>query len=530
MLHEGKGVVRDESALLLDRLMVGRARRRGALEVAIGQHLAALRIGDRSMRLGYASVGDYAREVLGIAARTALKMERLARELQLRPHLREAVRTGEVTARKAEVVLPVARGEMERVWVEMARRDTVRALEAAVETATSSRPLEDEPWDLLSIHVPEEGRSEVERALEVAGKLLGPGAPKWQRFEALCEEFYGAYGGCDEDGGRDRVLRWPLTVNKWLEPLKELVEKETSQWAHLGPAGVVAAPAMEEETDPHKLDAGLRRLAAERRHWDEEFGHVAAIFRGLGLWRDAKFASFGHYCSERLGMSVRAVEQRIALQRRLWVLPKLRRAMREGRITYEKARLVAWQATDLDEAEWIERVREKSCIALRRELEAARGAQMWARGYLEIRMPRSTADLFAASYRAARELIGEGLTPGECLVWMAQHFTRTWEEAAKRKRKTVSREIRERDLGYCQVWGCSRRAVHGHHIIRRAQGGSDALWNQIALCAAHHLIGVHKRFIRVSGKAPDELIWEGIVRPGPPPEAPGSEGVPQAPS
>jgi hypothetical protein len=513
MPHERKEVLRDEAAMLLDRLLAGRARRRGAIEVAIGHHLAALRVGDRSMRLGYAGVGDYAREVLGIAARTALKMERLARELRERPRLREAVWTGEVSARKAETVLPVARGDAERLWVERAGKETVRALQAAVEAATGSRPLEeDEPWDLLCIQVPAEGRAEVDQAMESAGKLLGHTAPKWQRFEALCEEFHGAYGEHDGDGP-DRVLRWPLPVNEWLEPLKEMLEKETAQWAFLDPLEAIVAPAMDEETEAHRLDAELRRLAGERQRWDEEFGRLASVFRGLGLWREAKFASFGHYCSERLGMSGRTVEQRIALERRLVVLPELRRAMGEGRISYEQARLIAWKATDRDVSGWIERAERTSCIALRREIEAKEEAQMWARGDFDIRVPRSTADLFAAACRAARRLVGESLTAGECLVWMALHFNRTWGSAVK-QRKTLSRKIRERDLGYCQVPGCSRAADQTHHVVTRAQGGGDECWNLVGLCVAHHLVGVHKGYIRVSGEAPDGLKWEGIVRPG----------------
>lgn len=48
--------------------------------------------------------------------------------------------------------------------------------------------------------------------------------------------------------------------------------------------------------------------------------------------------------------------------------------------------------------------------------------------------------------------------------------------------------------------------------------------------AAHHLIGIHKEYIDVWGKAPDELTWEGIVRPGPAPDAqaPPRESRPDA--
>ena len=134
------------------------------------------------------------------------------------------------------------------------------------------------------------------------------------------------------------------------------------------------------ETDPWVLDAELRRLANLRKRCDEPFGHVAMLMQMLGLWRDAGFASFGHYCSEALGMAERTVEQRIALERRLQVLPALRQAMRVGRISYEKARLIAWQADDATVEEFIGVAEAMTCIALRRRFEADEERQMCARG------------------------------------------------------------------------------------------------------------------------------------------------------
>jgi len=100
MLYEIPHVLRNEAGLLLDRLLVRVARGRGALDVAIGEALADLAVGDRTLRLGDSGIGDYARERLGIAARTAQAMARLARGLRDRPLLREAVRRGEVSTRK----------------------------------------------------------------------------------------------------------------------------------------------------------------------------------------------------------------------------------------------------------------------------------------------------------------------------------------------------------------------------------------------------------------------------------------------
>ena len=128
------------------------------------------------------------------------------------------------------------------------------------------------------------------------------------------------------------------------------------------------------------LDAELRRLAAQRERWDEVFGHLAMLFRKLGGWRRLDFASFEHYCTERLGMSVRAVEQRAALEAKLYELPRLRTAMRERRLFYEKARLIAQHVDEGAVEEWIERAQGLTCIELRRQLQDREEAQMCARG------------------------------------------------------------------------------------------------------------------------------------------------------
>jgi hypothetical protein len=66
----------------------------------------------------------------------------------------------------------------------------------------------------------------------------------------------------------------------------------------------------------------------------------------------------------------------------------------------------------------------------------------------------------------------------------------------------------ERDRGFCQVPGCSRAAAHAHHVTFRSRGGGDEPENLVSVCAAHHLHGIHRGWIRVSGTAPDGLRWE----------------------
>jgi hypothetical protein len=75
--RERRSVLRDEAALLLDGLLVRVARGRTALDVALCEGLGALSVGDRLLWPGWSGVGHYARERLGVAARTGQVMARL---------------------------------------------------------------------------------------------------------------------------------------------------------------------------------------------------------------------------------------------------------------------------------------------------------------------------------------------------------------------------------------------------------------------------------------------------------------------
>jgi hypothetical protein len=98
-------------------------------------------------------------------------------------------------------------------------------------------------------------------------------------------------------------------------------------------------------------------------------------------------------------------------------------------------------------------------------------------------------------------------------VRVAQHFIDTWKKELA-TRATPQKRVIDRDQGFCQVAGCSRPAVHAHHVLFRSRGGSDEPANLVSLCAPHHLHGVHRGFIRVYGRAPDGLTWELGCRVG----------------
>ena len=490
---------------LCEKVLAQVARIEGALDIEIGDGLAALCLGDRLISLGFSNLKDYAREILGIQERTAQAMARLSRELRSRPLLRAAVRAGEVRLRAAQTILPVATGDAEAAWVERARLDTVRALEKAVRAVRDDGQQDDDEWTRLRVLLTPDDRATVDEALAIAVKLM-PGSTRSQRLEAMAQEYLAEHpleAGTDAGdvlGGSFRP------ESDRLERQKAELELETDRWSFLPPVGRVPAPgSFDDATSAKEIDARLRELAAKRDAWDQLLGYCAYVVKGSGLWRIAGFASFAHYGSERLGLSARAVEQRAAVEGRIWRVPALR-AARDAGLPYEKIRLLS-HLPDREIASWIPRAWALTCVSLMAELEERDEKQMRAARTLRVSLPVRIALLLQAAFRAVRAAEGAVLHDGRCLVLMARHFSDTWRPQVRMAR-TLSQKVRERDLGRCQMPGCSRRAVHAHHVDPRSHGGPDAEHNLVALCGCHHLRGIHGGYIRVRGRAPDQLVWE----------------------
>jgi hypothetical protein len=257
---------------------------------------------------------------------------------------------------------------------------------------------------------------------------------------------------------------------------------------------------------PYDVLARLARLLRARAGQDELLGRACLLVRRFGTWRRSGFASFDGWCAERLGLAPSTVRQRLALERRLQELPALREALRSGRLSYEQARLVARVARPADVAARIEEAAATTCIAYRRALEGEEHRQMWRAGELRALLPDEVDWLLADALRAARACARHGLTPGQALVLVALHFIRTWKDEVARRLRAADRVIL-RDGALCRIPGCSRAADHVHHLVPRSACGPLEPWNELSLCAVHHLRGVHGGTVRITGRAPDGLAF-----------------------
>jgi hypothetical protein len=331
----------------------------------------------------------------------------------------------------------------------------------------------------------------------------------------MAQEYLGAFpveAGDDGAGPAGAAFRAEAEARARREARRARLEAETEAWAFLERPADVSAPDVrwDELATVDELDAELRSLAARRDAWDAVLGYCAYAVRRSGLWKVAGFESFDHYCAERLGLAARTVEQRAALERRLWQVPSLREARGQG-LSYERLRCLA-RLPDREIDAWIPRARALTCIALRGEMDERDEAQMRAARTLRARVPERVAGLLAAAFRAVRAVEGCLLPDGACLVRVARHFVETWRPAVKRS-LTRAQRMRERNRGRCQAPGCSRAAAHAHHVEPRAQGGDDDEGNLAGICAFHHLRAIHGGYMRVRGVAPDRLVWTVRGRP-----------------
>jgi hypothetical protein len=359
-------------AAALDALAASCARGAGAHDLALGEGLLFLARPGGDVRLGYSGVGDLARERLGLPPDQARRLRRDAEGLRSRPLLREAVLRGEVTLRKAEVVLRAAVGAEEAYWVARARVDTVRRLEAAVRSGPEHA---EDDWHRLRIGLPPAEEHIVEVALEIAGILAGPTAPLWQRIAAIAMEFLSTHP--IDPLERPALRPTPSPPTGWGPPPAPAPPPDVAcgierPAAALLPAGDSAAASPLAVADPPEgpydvLDR-LARLVRERAGEDEMLGRACLLVRRSGSWRSLGFHSFDLWCAERLGLAPSTVRQRMALERRMQELPALRLALRSGRLSYEQARLVARVARAADVAARIEEAARTTCIAYRREL------------------------------------------------------------------------------------------------------------------------------------------------------------------
>jgi hypothetical protein len=128
-------------------------------------------------------------------------------------------------------------------------------------------------------------------------------------------------------------------------------------------------------------------------------------------------------------------------------------------------------------------------------------------GRIQVWAPPAIAELFRLALSRCRERLGGHFRDWSYLEVILVDFIQS-QDSPDARRLIRDFPIIARDNFECGLTTCTcRRNLHEHHLWLRGFGGSDDEWNQLALCAGHHLIGIHdRRTLELGGWAPFNLF------------------------
>jgi len=541
-------------------------------------------------RLGFVRLSDYARERLGVSARTVQAAAWVAERLDALPAVATAFNRSDISWTHARALCAVASPENEGRWLALARQSSVEELARLVKTARPPRDVPADPDDAadqldgepalrLRFACPARLRALWRRALELASRAAGEPLSDWRAAEIIAAEgFSGRPAGASlgerallesiRRAARERRAKRKGSVTDQSGAVDAAVISEDPAAVDAGviPEEPTAAdPAITrpplvppEHADPFALDARLVAAARAVGTNEPQIGHLLRTIVDHRFYRLFGFASVDAYVREHLGISTRKAWALLKLEKATRRSDAFARAYHDGTLPWARAlallpvvdreNAAAWvgRAETVtvrrlgDEVSWVLQARDTvgpdmsldpppldsrltfpidAPPAPRRLTMLSPGLQIGAHGEpaaelcdveIQFRAPASVVALF-------RDVLDAFASPGAprwaALEGLLRHVIEYWEATPRHRDPIFARE------GWrCAVPACSsRRNLNDHHIQFRSRGGSNARWNRIAICAAHHLHGIHDATIRATGTAPDNIEWQLGVRSQAPP-------------
>ncbi len=516
----------------------GRVRALVAERLALRPEIGALSLALVERRthtkLGFRTLGDYARERLGVSSRSLRESARVFGALLELPRLRAAVVAGEVSWSAAGAAVAIVPPHLDALAAESLRGRTVRAVEEIVRCVRAAeRPAElagaadaDSRVE-VRLPIPRRVAERWRAAVELARRMAGENLPLWEAAEAIAAEASSALppallaeawpgppplaarSRCPERapaGAREHGLRHRAF------PLLCWAPASSRAALHRSPEAVLA---LARNASPHALDRALRRAHARLQELDHDLGLLLLQILDRRLYAELGFASFERYAVERADLSPRTARRRVRLARLARPGGAAATAFRTGALTEAQALAVGGASDVSTERTWVAFARAHTL----RGLEDALASHASGRAVIVFRAPPEAAIVFHAVVAAARAHLSRGprarASTAEAVEFLLEHAIAAWEEQGR----TFSDYADfARDGFRCTAPGCTaRRNLQSHHVVFRSHGGPDEPWNRTTLCAFHHLRGIHARLVTCSGRAPGGLAWAlGLRSEGPP--------------
>jgi len=353
-------------------------------------------------RIGFVRLSDYARERLGVSARTLQIAAWLATRLDALPAVSRAYDRSELSWSQARAICKVAVAADEHQWLEIARRSTVETLERLAarartpdgvppDPAGASDEIDGEPAVRWRFVCPARVRALWRRALELASRAAGEPLSDWRAAEVVAAE---------ASSGRpvgsllgDRILSEAVRLARrarrdaqhprdaTLPHPDEAPAVDTPMFAPLALAGsplssdpsilaVRSAPlAQAEPTDPFALEARLAEAIRVLRTIEPRIGRLLRVVVDQRIYRSFGYPTLADYVRERLGISARKAWALLKVEKATLRSGDLDRAYRDGRLSWVRALSVLPVLDRNNAAAWIARAESVTVRRLNDEVE-----------------------------------------------------------------------------------------------------------------------------------------------------------------
>ncbi len=349
-------------------------------------------------RLGFVRLSDYARERLGVSARTLHSAAWLATRLDELPAVSRAYDRSELSWAQARAICKVAVAADEERWLALARRTTVETLERLVLRARQPdgvpadpdgepNAIDGEPAVRWRFTCPARVRALWRRALELASRAAGEPLADWRAAEIVAAE-----------GSSGRPLGTSLGDRALLAALRLAHRARHTRRAAVAPqdpdphdfrldcrpvvdVGNGSAEPLRREppasSDPFALDARLVEAMRVLRTIEPRIGRLLRVVVDHRFYRSLGCAAFDDYVRERLGISVRKAWALLKIEKAALRSDDFGRAYRDGRLSWVRALSLLPVLDRTNAAAWIARAELVTVRRLNDEVEwvlAARDA------------------------------------------------------------------------------------------------------------------------------------------------------------
>jgi hypothetical protein len=238
------------------------ARSRAPLRRALARIAGRFVVTRASDRLGFARLGDWARERVGLSARQIQDLARVDEKFGALPRIEAGFVRGDLTWSKTRLLVGVARAEDADRWVAYATRVTVHALERQVRAlepgpieafgvTTDEDGADDEPSERISVACAPRVRAKFHRAREMARRVAGEALSTWACMEAVAAEALSVLGPM-APGGQEAGEVTALSGASWSDRAGPAAREDPPLPARAGPpiaSPDVAAALLLLETD-----------------------------------------------------------------------------------------------------------------------------------------------------------------------------------------------------------------------------------------------------------------------------------------